>query len=256
MSAKKGASVLRFFIRPEDICQGEALLSPEDGAHLCRVLRRRAGDRISLCDGQGMDYLAEIAEARPEQTRVRILESRPSRTEPSVQATLYAGLSKGERFDFLIQKAAELGAARVTPFTSRYCVVRLEERDKAKKQARMQKIALEACKQSLRSRVMEIGPILTFEQAVEEAAQYPCPLFLYEKENKRSLSAVLRSGGRGPFAAVSGPEGGFSPEEAAFAASRGLHSGSVGPRILRCETAPLAALCAVMYETSNFDIGE
>lgn len=256
MSAEKGAAVLRFFIRPEDISQGAVLLSPEDSAHVCRVLRRRAGDRISLCDGQGADYLGEIAEARPERTLVRILESKPSHTEPSVYVTLYAGLSKGERFDFLIQKAAELGAARIVPFTSRYCVVRLEERDKAKKQARMQKIALEACKQSLRSRVVEIGPILPFEQAIEEAAQAACPLFLYEKENKRSLSALLRSGGRGPFAAISGPEGGFSPEEAAFAASRRIPSVSIGPRILRCETAPLAALCAILYETSNFDIGE
>ena len=256
MSAEKGAAALRFFIRPEDISQGAVLLSPEDGAHVCRVLRRRVGDSISLCDGQGTDYLGEIAEACPERTLVRIVEARPSRTEPSAQVTLYAGLSKGERFDFLIQKAVELGASRIAPFTSRYRVVRLEERDKAKKQARMQKIALEACKQSLRSRIVEVGPILTFEQAVEEAAGYPCPLFLYEKENKRSLSALLRSGGAGPFAVLSGPEGGFSPEEAAFAVGRGLPSVSIGPRILRCETAPLAALCAILYETSNFDIGE
>lgn len=156
MSAEKGAAALRFFIRPEDISQGAVLLSPEDGAHVCRVLRRRVGDSISLCDGQGTDYLGEIAEACPERTLVRIVEARPSRTEPSAQVTLYAGLSKGERFDFLIQKAVELGASRIAPFTSRYCVVRLEERDKAKKQARMQKIALEACKQSLRSRIVEV----------------------------------------------------------------------------------------------------
>ncbi len=120
MSAEKGAAALRFFIRPEDISQGAVLLSPEDGAHVCRVLRRRVGDSISLCDGQGTDYLGEIAEACPERTLVRIVEARPSRTEPSAQVTLYAGLSKGERFDFLIQKAVELGASRIAPFTSRY----------------------------------------------------------------------------------------------------------------------------------------
>ncbi len=247
---------LRFFVCPEQISDGLVLLSQEDSAHLCRVLRRRPGDQISLCDGQGFDYVAELVRAEPAGAQARILDKQPSCTEPTVQVTLYAGLSKGERFDFLIQKAVELGAARIVPFLSRYCVVRLEPRDHEKKLARMQKIALEACKQSLRSRIVPVGPILTFEQAVEQAAQSPCSLFLYEKENRQSLSTLLRAGGTGPFAVVTGPEGGFSPEEAALAVRQGLPSVSVGPRILRCETAPLAALCAILYESSNFDIGE
>ena len=103
---------------------------------------------------------------------------------------------------------------------------------------------------------MEVAPVCTFQQAVEQAGQAQCPLFLYEKENRQSLSALLRQGrGSQTYAVVTGPEGGFSPEEAAYAMET-IPSVSVGPRILRCETAPLAALCAILYETSNFDIGE
>ena len=121
----------------------------------------------------------------------------------------------------------------------------------------MNKIALEACKQSLRGRVVQVGPVMDFAQAVEEMAQSPCPLLLYEKENKRSLSRLLEDNKRlSAFAVLTGPEGGFSQEEAALAMEKGLSSVSVGPRILRCETAPLAALCAIMYQTGNFDIGE
>lgn len=247
---------MRFFIGREDLAADLATLSPEDSAHICRVLRRREGDAVSLCDGEGTDYEGVIQEASPQAVRVRVLSQEPSHTEPTVDVTLYAGLSKGERFEFLIQKAVELGARRIVPFTSRYCVVKLDGREKEKKRARLQKIALEACKQSLRSRLVEIGPICTFEQAVEQAAQAQCPLFLYEKENKQSLSARLKQGrGCGTFSVVTGPEGGFSQEEAAFAMGS-IPSVSVGPRILRCETAPLAALCAILYETSNYDIGE
>ena len=239
---------MRFFIERGEIADGAVTLSAEDSAHIGRVLRRRVGDSLSLCDGQGMDYEGVILATGPAVT-VRITGQAPSATEPTVDVTLYAGLSKGERFEFLVQKAVELGARRIVPFTSRYCVVKVDER------ARLQKIAVEACKQSLRSRLVEVAPVCTFQQAVEQAGQAQCPLFLYEKENRQSLSALLRQGrGSQTYAVVTGPEGGFSPEEAAYAMET-IPSVSVGPRILRCETAPLAALCAILYETSNFDIG-
>lgn len=246
---------MRFFIERGEIADGAVTLSAEDSAHIGRVLRRRVGDSLSLCDGQGMDYEGVILVTGPAVT-VRITGQAPSATEPTVDVTLYAGLSKGERFEFLVQKAVELGARRIVPFTSRYCVVKVDERDRQKKQVRLQKIAVEACKQSLRSRLVEVAPVCTFQQAVEQAGQAQCPLFLYEKENRQSLSALLRQGrGSQTYAVVTGPEGGFSPEEAAYAMET-IPSVSVGPRILRCETAPLAALCAILYETSNFDIGE
>lgn len=186
---------MRFFIERGEIADGAVTLSAEDSAHIGRVLRRRVGDSLSLCDGQGMDYEGVILATGPAVT-VRITGQAPSATEPTVDVTLYAGLSKGERFEFLVQKAVELGARRIVPFTSRYCVVKVDERDRQKKQARLQKIAVEACKQSLRSRLVEVAPVCTFQQAVEQAGQAQCPLFLYEKKTG-SLSAPCCGRGEG-----------------------------------------------------------
>ncbi len=246
---------MRFFIERGEIADGAVTLSAEDSAHIGRVLRRRVGDSLSLCDGQGMDYEGVILATGPAVT-VRITGQAPSATEPTVDVTLYAGLSKGERFEFLVQKAVELGRGASCLLLPGTVWLKVDERDRQKKQVWLQKIAVEACKQSLRSRLVEVAPVCTFQQAVEQAGQAQCPLFLYEKENRQSLSALLRQGrGSQTYAVVTGPEGGFSPEEAAYAMET-IPSVSVGPRILRCETAPLAALCAILYETSNFDIGE
>ena len=122
---------MRFFIERGEIADGAVTLSAEDSAHIGRVLRRRVGDSLSLCDGQGMDYEGVILATGPAVT-VRITGQAPSATEPTVDVTLYAGLSKGERFEFLVQKAVELGARRIVPFTSRYCVVKVDERDRQK----------------------------------------------------------------------------------------------------------------------------
>ena len=103
---------------------------------------------------------------------------------------------------------------------------------------------------------MTVGEIISFEAALEQAARADCGLFLYEKEQQKSLSAILRAAQGTRYAVVTGPEGGFSEEEAAQAQAAGLASVSIGPRILRCETAPVAAVCAIMYQTGNFDIGE
>ena len=135
-------------------------------------------------------------------------------------------------------------------------VVRLDERDRDKKRQRYAHIALEASKQCQRSRPVTVGEIVPFSEAVRMAGESGCGLFLYEKENRQSLSAVLREHtGCGSMAVVTGPEGGFTEEEAQLARNAGLHCVSIGSRILRCETAPVAAVCAIMYQTGNFDIG-
>ena len=119
-----------------------------------------------------------------------------------------------------------------------------------------ERIALEPTDAQHVSRVVTVGEIVPFETALKEAAQSDCGLFLYEKEQQKSLSTVLRGGTGNRFAVVTGPEGGFSEKEALLAQEAGLACVSIGPRILRCETAPVAAVCAIMYETGNFDIGE
>ncbi len=247
---------MRFFVT-EDRRNGDHIdLEPTDAQHISRVLRMRPGEEITICCTDGQAYRCLLDQVGKSEVTARIIGQEDFNNEPTAFVTVYAGLSKGDRFDYLIQKCVECGASHIVPFTSQHCVVRLEGKDYEKKQQRYARIALEASKQCQRSRVVTVGEIVSFDQALQAAAQDDRSLFLYEKEQQKSLSAVLKDAKGGRFAVVTGPEGGFSEREAQLAQDAGLSCISIGPRILRCETAPVAAVCAIMYETGNFDIGE
>ncbi len=247
---------MRFFVT-EDRIQGELIaMEPTDAQHISRVLRMQPGEEITVCCGNGQAYRCVLEQVGKQDVTARIVEQESFNNEPSAFVTVYAGLSKGDRFDYLIQKCVECGVSHIVPFTSKHCVVRLEGKDYEKKQQRYARIALEASKQCQRSRVVTVGEIVSFDQAIRAAGEEDCGLFLYEKEQQKSLSTVLRGATGNRYAVVTGPEGGFSEQEAQKAQEAGLACVSIGPRILRCETAPVAAVCAIMYETGNFDIGE
>lgn len=248
---------MRFFVSQSAVHGDRVVLSAEDSAHAARVLRMRPGDLLTVCDDGGMEHSCRACAVSPAQVEAEILSSAPGGTEPDVFVTVFAGVSKGERFDQMIQKCVEVGASHLVPFTSEYCVVKIDRADAEKKRARWARIALEASKQSGRSRAVTVGEVVSFSQALAQAEQADHAFLLYEKENRRALRRALReAGSAAAIAVITGPEGGFSAEEAGQALARGIESVSIGPRILRCETAPVAAVCAIMYETGNFDIGE
>jgi len=247
---------MRFFVTEDRICGDVIALEPTDAQHVSRVLRMHPGEEITVCCGNGKAYLCALEQVGKTEVTARVLSEEAYNNEPTAFVTVYAGLSKGDRFDYLIQKCVECGVSHIVPFTSQHCVVRLEGKDYEKKQQRYARIALEASKQCQRSRVVTVGEIVSFDKALAAATQADCRLFLYEKEQQKSLSAVLKSAQGNHYSVVTGPEGGFSEREALLAQEAGLSCVSIGPRILRCETAPVAALCAIMYETGNFDIGE
>lgn len=247
---------MRWFVSADRVVGDWLSLEPEDAQHISRVLRMRPQERITVCCDNGQAYSCVLESVGKSEVTARILSAEVYHNEPSAFVTVLAGLSKGDRFDYLIQKCVECGASHIVPFSSQHCVVRLEREDLEKKRRRYARIALEASKQSQRSRPVTVGEIVSFSEAVRLAGEADCGLFLYEKENERSLSSILKEkAGCGRFSLVTGPEGGFSEREALAARAAGLHCVSIGPRILRCETAPVAALCAVMYQTGNFDIG-
>lgn len=247
---------MRFFVT-EDRIDGDLItLEQTDAQHISRVLRMHPGDEITVCCGNGQAYHCALELVGKNDVTARVLSQEDFDNEPSAFVTVYAGLSKGDRFDYLIQKCVECGVSHIVPFTSQHCVVRLEKKDYEKKQQRYARIALEASKQCQRSRVVTVGEILPYEAALKKAAQADCSLFLYEKEQQKSLSSVLRAAQGNRYSVVTGPEGGFSEKESQQAQDAGLACVSIGPRILRCETAPVAAVCAIMYQTGNFDIGE
>ena len=209
-----------------DISGGTAVLSGADAHHLAHVMRARPGETVTLCDGKGTDYACAVRGFGPDTVELEILSSSTSVSEPGVRVTLYVGYPKQDKLETIVQKAVELGAVRVVPFFSRYCVAAPKKEEQ--KNLRYNRIAFEAAKQSGRGVVPQVELPVTYGE----------PL-------------LSRLGGAETIGLITGSEGGFSPEEAAAAREAGCVQIGLGPRILRCETAPLAALAAVMTLTGN-----
>ena len=236
----------RFFVDPAAIEDSYIQLDPEILKHI-RVLRLGPKETYVISDGAGVDYHCILVGEQ-----AKIVERVENRAESAVQCTVYLGLTRGERMDYAVQKSVELGAFAIRLFPADRCVVRYDEKGLAKKRSRWEKIALEAAKQSGRGIVPAVTAVSDIRSAMEEAAGADCPLFFYENERRQSLRETLqrRSGFR-TASLVIGPEGGFTEAEAAIAEACGLDSVSLGSRILRAETAPAAALAAVMFYTGD-----
>lgn len=231
-------------------CDATAMhLTGEEAHHMAVVMRARPGEAVTLCDGAGMDYAATVRTATPEAVFLEINSFARSVSEPSIRVMLYVGYPKQDKLEGVIQKATELGAVEIVPFFSRLCVA--TPKNEAQKNVRYQRIALEAAKQSGRGVIPSIGMPLSFTQMLQCAARADAALFCYENSaGTASLHSRLGSG-VSTVALITGSEGGFSVEEAQQAEAAGCTLLGLGPRILRCETAPLAALAAVMTLTGN-----
>ena len=239
----------RFFV--EAAPGEEYLLAGEDGRHLVRSLRARPGEEVTLCDGRGEDFRCVFVEARGDAALLRVEERLPNRAEPRMRATVCQCLAKGDKLETVTQKAVELGAAAVRLVESSRCVVRLEGPAAGKKAARLQKIAREAAMQSGRGVVPPVLPPLPLGPALEEAARQEAVFFLYEGGGMPLSQAAREVGER--VSLFVGPEGGFSPQEAALAKSLGAVAVTLGPRVLRTETAALAALSALFCLSGDME---
>ena len=224
---------------------GAIAFSDRDGRHIFSALRMREGDRLILADGTGREALCVLTAGRG----ADVLEILPPRGKPDVSVHLYPSLSKGERFEWMLQKAAELNAASVTPVLSRRCVAGVPSEDKLE---RYRRILRGASEQSGRANIPELNSTVTFQDCLTIAPGLR--LFCYEEERAVSLKSVLR-GGAAEISVLTGPEGGYAPEEAGLAARNGWKPVSLGENILRCETAPLLVLAAVMYQNMLIDSG-
>ena len=223
----------RFF---HEVPSGDSLIiNGPDAQHIRRALRMQPGEHLTVCDGQGTDYACQIAAFEGEGVRLSVLSQAPSCTEPSLAVTLYQGLPKGDKMDWILQKAVELGVTAVVPLATSRSVVRLDGKEE-KKRERWQRIAAEAAGQCGRGIVPRGESPLSFAQAL--------PLLRKDK---------LVDAGAARLSIVIGPEGGFAEEEIAALRSAGAAVATLGPRILRCETAPLAALTLLMHLTGNLD---
>ncbi|HEY1015268.1 MAG TPA: RsmE family RNA methyltransferase [Herpetosiphonaceae bacterium] len=236
----------RFFVAPEAIGDGSALIEDRD---LLRqwssVLRLRPGSQVALLDGSGLEHTVELLELGKNAASCRILASAPSRGEPAARVELYVALTRGERFEWVLQKGTELGASAFVPL--------LCERSQAgeAKAERWGRIIREAAEQSGRGRLPELRAPLRFAAALAAA---PAGILLAEHSSAVSFKAALDPDGGG-CAIWSGPEGGWSDGELAAASAAGLALATLGPRILRAETAPVAALAAAMFAMGEWERG-
>lgn len=228
----------RFFISDSDL-KGILLLSDGDVHHIKTVLRLRPGDHITVCNGQGWE-----ADCRLDDNLRPIAEKIvPSIGEPGSKISLYSSISKGERFEWLLQKAVELGVAQITPVISERCIVPFPEEKKIERWA---KIIKSAAEQSRRGRIPRLCKPLLLPQAAKEAEGLR--IFCYEEEKEQTLYGILHRNNTDSISIFTGPEGGYTPEEAALCKAQGWMPVSLGERILRSETAPLLVLSAVIYE--------
>ena len=241
----------RFFLTGgSNIAGGTAFIVGEDAAH-AKVLRLRVGERLIVCDGLGKDHHCTVTKITPEEVEAEIVETVPCLGEPSVRTVVLCGLPKGDKADTIVQKCTESGASEIVFFQSHRCVAKLGK-DREKKLTRWQRIAQEAAKQSGRGIIPAVDVLDDIAQAFNKAKTTDLPLFMYETGERKTLKETLESFPDAASAAViTGPEGGFEPFEAEMAGIMGLHICSMGPRIYRCETAPVAALSAIMYATGN-----
>lgn len=235
----------RFF---EPVTGDTVQLSGETAAHITKSLRMQPGEQLTVCDN-GFDYICEIL-STGDPVCCRVLSSAPNASEPDLSVTLYQCIPKGDKLELVIQKAVELGVSEIVPVLSERCVSRPDSRASGKKNIRYNKIALEACKQSGRGRVVRVQPMLSFSDAVKQIADYELKLFFYEGGGT-PLSKVIHPAHS--CCLFIGPEGGFSPGEVQTAQNAGAIPVTLGRRILRTETAPLAALCGVMLLTGNLE---
>ena len=237
----------RFFVPP---FAGEtAVVTGQDAHHIARVLRMRVGDELTLCDGAGTDYVCRITSLGDEVV-ADVLYRRPSESEPSVAVTLYQGLPKSEKMDLIVQKCVEIGVCRIVPVAMARSIVKLNAAEGEKKRDRWQKIAASAAEQSGRGIVPEVAAPISFKQLLA-AAESENVVTFYEGGGE-PLSALV-SGETKQLSIVIGPEGGFDASEVEQLRAVGAQVATLGPRILRCETAPLVALAVIMQLTGNMN---
>lgn len=238
-----------FFVKASQVKGKKISIEGGDVNHILQVLRMRAGDKITVSDGENHTYLCELEEKQGESLSVLILEEEEKNRELPVKLYLFQGLPKQDKMDWIVQKAVELGVGEILPVSMHRSVVQFDEKKKRKKQERWQQIAESAAKQSGRGMVPRVSEVCTLGEALKIAKELDVVLLPYElaenvMESQTMLSALPKSKSIGIFI---GPEGGFEQEEVAQIEAIGGKRISLGRRILRTETAAIGMLAILMF---------
>lgn len=245
----------RFFVPSESTSNNRVEMSSEVAHRIGRVLRLAPGSDIVLFDGSGMEWTVRLDSVARDHAVGRVLSSEKGRGEPAVRLTLYQGVMKGSKFDWTLQKGTELGVSCFVAMQCQRSVPQSRSESQPGRAARWRKIVVEAAEQSGRATIPEIGASMSFTE-VCDALGNPSTLVVlpWEGEEAKSLSAaVSEAPDSKDVALIIGPEGGLSPEEVDYARGKGLAPVSLGRRILRAETAGIAAVSALMFALGEME---
>ena len=241
----------RFFVDTNELDKDFLVLTGENADH-AKVLRLKTGEQVAVSDGQGRECICTVSDVSPGQISLVVAARQVSSSEPTVQVSVYMAFPKGDKLEHVIQKATELGAYEIVAFPSARCVSKPDAKSLSKKQQRWQKIAASAAEQSGRGRIPQVVVLDSYKQALSRASETDLSILFYENEQANTLQKTLQSGVFQTVSLLTGPEGGLEQSEVALALQTGLQVCTLGKRILRCETAPLCALSAVMFYVGEF----
>lgn len=227
------------------------LITGEDAVHITKSLRMSVGEVITLCDSNKMEHLCKIERISADGVLVRVVTESECMNEPTVEVTLFAALTKGDKMETVIQKAVELGVHAVVPVLTDRCISRPDSRSAAKKQQRYQKISSQAAMQSRRAIIPEVHELIDLKKAAGMLNDFDKSILFYEGGGKPVRDIITPSDKK--IAVFTGSEGGFEESEVELLTNHGAVTATLGKRILRAETAPTAVLSIIMFHTGNLE---
>lgn len=239
-----------FYIKNEQVENDYIEIIGEDINHIINVLRYKIGDSIDLCDETGIRYETKIVDISNEKILTKVENVLDKTSESPINITLFQGLPKADKFETIIQKATELGVNEIVPVEMKRSIVKLDEKSKERKLDRWQKIAKEAATQSGRNVIPKVSNVVNLKNIVENFEKYDIVLLPYECELENSIKSVLSGVAKMAknIAIIIGPEGGFDEQEIDMLNKPNIKRVTLGPRILRTETAGLVTAAMIMYE--------
>ncbi|MBP3255887.1 MAG: 16S rRNA (uracil(1498)-N(3))-methyltransferase [Clostridia bacterium] len=242
----------KFFVENNQICDSKVSITGSDMNHIVNVLRKKKNDTVLIGNKEdSKTYIAQIEQINADEVILNITDELDETSEPNVEIDLYQGLPKFDKMELIIQKTTELGISSIIPLDMSRCIVKLDEKDSKKKIERWQKIAEVAAKQSKRGKIPEIKDKMKLKEISNIIKEYDVFIVAYEEENQQTLRQTLREIEKREnykIGILVGPEGGISNEEVEILKSFGCKSVSLGKRILRTETAPIAMTSNILYE--------
>ena len=249
----------KFFVKEEQIQENQIIILGQDVNHIKKVLRAKIGDELQICNSQnGENFLCEIDNLEEEKIICQIKEKIQEQVESNIEVTIFQGLPKADKMEYIIQKSVELGVYDITPVEMKRCVVKLNEKDKSNKIERWQKISEVAAKQCGRDIIPQINNIINIKNICNLIQEYDMVLVAYENEEKNTLKEQLEnikkqnnSKSKVKIGIIIGPEGGLEEKDVETLKENGAKVITLGRRILRTETVALNVLSIIMYELEN-----